>query len=371
MSETASSESTQDTGRKHKPGRVNGRNSQYRSGEHRIPRRLLLQIHTIVKEHRDKAAHKDKKVGNVTQERRMQTILGFFSDLMYLGYKIESVHNLGQKHLIAVFNFLEEQGQSPSSIQNKISVMRIFCGWIDKPGMVMRSDKYVKDPLSAKRSTVAREDKSWVGNDLDPMKVLDDVRAMGEETVAVWLEQCWVFGIRIRESVMLRPGVGNEGDALYVREGTKGGRARFIPIENELQRAVLVKAQAIADKKTGMLGGRGKSVEQKIRHIYYILREKLGITLADEGATVHGLRHQYMHQSYKNLTGQEPPIRGGDEARVDPDQLHLAKQKLMERAGHTRTGIGGAYYGSGRGVKLSAGDDAKGEKGEPANDGTP
>ncbi|MDH2915300.1 MAG: integrase domain-containing protein [Gallionella sp.] len=329
-----------------KQGRVDGKNSEYRSGSHRIHKKLLNEIHRVLQENRDKAAHKDKKVGNVTQERRMQTVLGFFSDLMFLRYRIESVHSLSQKHLVAVFNFLEEQGQSPSTIQNKISVMRVFCEWIGKPGMVMGSDKYVKDRASVRRSTVAQEDKSWVGQGLDPLKVLSDIRALGEETVAVWLEQCWAYGLRIQESVLMRPGVGNEGDALYVREGTKGGRSRFVPIENDVQRAVLEKAQAIADKKTGQLGGRGKSAEQKIQHFYYVIRDKLGITLADEGVTTHGLRHQYMHQSYKSLTGQEPPIRGGDASKVDPDELHLAKQKLMERAGHTRESVGTAYYGS-------------------------
>lgn len=330
-----------------KPGRVDGKNSPYRSGSHRIPKRLLYEIHTILKENRSKPANKEGKVGCVTMERRKQTVLGFFSDLMFLKYKIETVQNLKQKHFIAVFNFLEEQGQSPSTIQNKISVMRIFCEWLGKSGMVMNSDKYVKDKASVRRSGVAREDKSWAGHGVDPMKVLEDVRAMDEETVAVWLEQCWTFGVRIKESVMLRPCVGNEGDALYIREGTKGGRSRFVPIENELQRAVLMKAQAVSDKKTGMLGKRGESVEQKIQHIYYVLR-KLGITLAEEGVSAHGLRHQYMHESYRLLTGQEPPIRGGDASIIDVNELHLAKQKLMERAGHTRVTIGAAYYGSER-----------------------
>ena len=328
-----------------KPGRIEGHNSEYRSGAYRIHRKLLHQLHVVINANRDKAATKEKKVGNVTQEKRKQVILGFFSDLLYLGYKIQTPSAISQKHLVAVFNLLESQGQSPSTIQNKISTMRIFCEWIGKPGMVMSSDKYVLDKTSVRRTGVVQEDKSWVGNGVDPIEVLAKIRAIKEETVAVWLEQCWAFGMRLRESVMLRPAVGNEGDALYVREGTKGGRARFVPIENELQAAVLAKAQEIADKKTGMLGGRGKTVEQKLRHFYYVM-EKLGITLAEEGVTAHGLRHQYMHAAYKGMTRQEPPIRGGDESLIDPAALHLAKQKLMERAGHTRVSIGPAYYGS-------------------------
>ncbi|HCI53641.1 MAG TPA: hypothetical protein DE312_10070 [Gallionella sp.] len=50
----------------------------------------------------------------------------------------------------------------------------------------------------------------------------------------------------------------------------------------------------------------------------------------------------------------EPPVRGGDLSILDKDELHLASQKLMERAGHSRVSIGSAYYGSRWAVKIQA-----------------
>src|ERR1035437_9642384 len=151
-----------DAVKKDKPGRVNGKNSRHKT-EQRIPKSCANEIELVLQEHRDKAAHKEKKVGQGTQDKRATVINGFFSDLFSLGYKIDSIHNLREKHLVAVFNFLEAEKQSPSTIQNKISIMRVFCEWIGKNGMVRDSTRYVKDKASVRRSMVVKEDKSWEG----------------------------------------------------------------------------------------------------------------------------------------------------------------------------------------------------------------
>jgi integrase len=329
-----------------KPGRVNGKNSAYRSGEHHIPKRCNNQIVMVLKANRDKAAHKEKTVGASTQDKRETVIFGFFGLLFYLKFKIESIYHLKQKHLIAVFNFLEEQGQSPSTIQNKISIMRVFCEWIGKNGMVLDSRKYVKDKSSVRRSLVAREDKSWEGQGIEFLSKLSEVAQM-DATVAINLELSLAFGLRVKESIMLRPGAEQSDDFLWVREGTKGGRPRVIRIENDIQRDVLKRASSIADKKSGFLGNRYKTYEQKRRRFYYVL-EVCGITLREEQITAHGLRHQYMQKRFKDLLGIDAPVKGGNLGLVDKDELHVTSQKIMEEAGHTRVDIGSAYYGSRR-----------------------
>jgi integrase len=333
---------------KGKPGRVDGKNSNYSSGGAFIYKKVKYEIESVLLENRDKGATKDKKVGNETQEKRTTVVRGFFSDLFKLGYKIESVHNLKEKHLLAVFHHLEEMGQSPSTIQNKISIMRLFCEWIGKNGMVRDSTRYVKDKASVKRSTVVREDKSWVGNDVCVLDKIAEV-AQVDLKIALRLELCLAFGLRVREAMSLRPALATEGNfkgaGVHVRDGTKGGRSRVVPIENEVQLDVLERAIAVSDKTSGFLNSAGKDGESRLWHFYYVVK-KCGLTMADEGVTAHGLRHQYMHESFKHLLGIEPPVRGGDLSILDKDELHLASQKLMERAGHSRVTIGSAYYGS-------------------------
>lgn len=328
------------------PGRVGGKNSTYRSGEFQIPKRCKNEIMMLLKANRDQAAHKKKKVGASTQDKRETVILGFFSDMFRLGFHIKSIYNLKQKHLIAVFNHLEKKGQSPSTIQNKISIMRVFCNWLGKNGMVIESSNYVKNKASVRRSMVAKEDKSWDGHGVDVLTKLPEI-AKKDEVVALELELCWAFGLRVKEAIMLRPAVAHSGDFLWVREGTKGDRTRVVPVKNDAQRDVLERAKAVADKKSGFIGPRGKTYEQKRRHFYYIL-ESFGITLREEEITAHGLRHQYLHKGFKDRLGIDAPVKGGDLSLVDEDELQVASQQLMEEAGHTRVAIGASYYGSRR-----------------------
>lgn len=329
-----------------KPGRLDGKNSEYRSGGHRIPTRCNHEIHMVLKEHRSDAAHTDKQVGTGTKDKRETVITGFFSDLFHLGYKIESIHSLKQKHLVAVFQFLEEQGQAPSTIQNKISIMRVFCAWIGKGGMVGDSTNYVKNKESVRRSMVCTEDKSWVGKGVDVTAKLAEIKEV-DKSVGQWLELNSAFGLRVKESVLLKASVAHEGDHLFVRDGTKGDRSRVVPIENDIQKDVLTRAKEASDLKTGLLGVRGKTLAQKKNRFYYVLR-KCKITLKDSGVTAHGLRHQYMQESFERLLGAKAPVKGGDMNSVDKAELHVASQKLVERAGHSRVTIGASYYGSRR-----------------------
>lgn len=329
-----------------KPGRVGGKNSEYRSGNNFIHKKLKNEIEEVLQKHRDRAAHKDKIVGAGTQEKRETVIRGFFSDLLSLGYKIESVENLKQKHLNAVFRMLEEKRQSPATIQNKISIMRVFCEWIGKKGMVRDSSLYVKDTRSVRRSMVATEDKSWDGKGINVLEKLPEI-AKKDKWVAICLELCWAFGLRKQESVMFRPSVSHEGNFISVRDGTKGDRPRFVPIENDVQRDVLKRAQLMADGKNDFLGKRGKTPKQKINRFNYVM-SCCGLTLSEKGVTAHGLRHQYMQESFERLTGVKAPVKGGDLNNVDKRVFHLVSQKMMERAGHTRVSIGAAYYGSRR-----------------------
>ena len=163
---------------KPKPGRIDGKNSSYKSGATRVLPRCRNEIEKVLQENKDLAAIKDKKVSQGSQDKRRTVIHGFFSDLFYLGYKIESIYSLKDKHLVAVFKFLEEQKQSPSTIQNKISIMRTFCNWIGKTDMVKDSKEYVKDKASVTRSMVVKEDKSWVGKGVDVFAKLKEVALM-------------------------------------------------------------------------------------------------------------------------------------------------------------------------------------------------
>ena len=86
-----------------------------------------------------------------------------FKELRALNYKLEDVRHFKERHLMVLAQAWEAKGLSASTIQNRISVFRTFAEWIGKPGMILSSENYVKNPESVTRHCVAQWDKTWSG----------------------------------------------------------------------------------------------------------------------------------------------------------------------------------------------------------------
>jgi integrase len=79
------------------------------------------------------------------------------------------------------------------------------------------------------------------------------------------------------------------------------------------------------------------------QHYYYVVRS-CGIS-REEGITSHGLRHEYLQNLYREQTGLEPPVRGGDPEQIPVDLEKAARQEVAEQAGHSRVAITSHYLG--------------------------
>jgi Integrase len=104
----------------------------------------------------------------------------------------------------------EKQKLSTSTIQTRFSVIRVFCSWIGKVGMVRKTKCYFPNPALVKRSYIAKVDKSWTGNQIDFEVVLEKVKAM-DPYVAIALEGMLLFGFRRKEAVMFTPHTSDQG----------------------------------------------------------------------------------------------------------------------------------------------------------------
>lgn len=146
---------------------------------------------------------------------------------------------------------------------------------------------------------------------------------------------------------MMRPAESIRGNWLSVKRGTKGGRARLVPIETQDQRSVLAWALEIASRsKEGlMLHKKGITLDQAMSHFEWIMR-KNDLTRKGQGKTAHGLRHQFANDQYEFKTKKASPVRGG--GQVEPELLVGAQKEISEMLGHSRTSITSAYTGNHR-----------------------
>lgn len=297
-----------------------------------------------------------KTVSHKTRQERAQFLRRFFRDLHEkAGFKqVPDPRNLGQKHLRAMVRVWQDEHLKPATIQTYLSFLRGLAMWMGKHGFVREPAYYGLDVAEYQRHEYAQRDKSWSAQNVDVDALVDRVVAY-DRHVGASLRLVRAFGLRRKESVLFRPyqsvvpfsdtGLPPEEQAAerYARIHGKGGRVRYVPIDNPSRRAAIAFAQEVASSHDAHLGDPAHDLKRNLRRFDNVLR-KFGIAGAQLGITAHGLRHEALIDHYESLTGGPPPVRGGSTPSQNVDVA--ARQAVARLAGHARSRSAGAYLGS-------------------------
>lgn len=292
------------------------------------------------------ATGRKRTVGIKTEEIYVVQMKVMVRQLSDLNMPLQNLGEFSPRHVAALTRHYESAGLSASSLQKKNTVLRRFGTWIGKPDMTPRLRDLVTDPNRAMRSYSALASKAWSANGVDPEAIFKKMDL--ECSVAgLQLRIQHAFGLRPREVVMLKPLVADQGKNLFVTDGTKGGRARMVPIDTPRKRELLEQAKEVARRNTrGVLSAKPSQPLRAALKRYYYLAERVGLTKAKLGVTLHGLRHEFAGELFKQITGVEAPVNGG---RIDdPSLVRRAMQITSEQLGHGRKDAGAAYLGSQR-----------------------
>lgn len=326
---------------------------------------LELLIELFNKEHTALA----KTVSFKTREARATFLRRFLRDLQHkAGYpKLPDPRNLTEQHIHAVAAVWRREGLDIGTVQTYFSFLRGLALWIGKPGMVKRAATY---GWPERRRETAQHDKSWSGQGIDVEAVLKDVHAI-DERVGVTLELMRAFALRCKEAVMFKPHMHvvpfsatglprREREAahyLRIKDGSKGGRLRFVPVSTPLRKTALSHAMTMCTTQGESVSGSTRTLKQALRRFNYVM-ERAGITHKALGVTSHGLRHEELNDVYEVLSGKPSPVRGG--GRPDSEVERTARQAVANLAGHSRQASSGAYLGAIRFRRpVSPGEDKK------------
>lgn len=292
------------------------------------------------------------------KERRMH-IRASVAQLWVLGYRILKLASLSPKHIQALMTYWEKEGRSAEFLHNRLSALRTLAGWLGKRNVVLDMEDYFPRERT-QRHAATRVNLSWSANGVDPLKMIEFARKI-DERLAVMLSLQHFFGLRVKESMEIRPGNAliDGGRAIEVFEGTKGGKPRQVPIRNEAQREAFEWACRVATE------GRIKRLRWpdctwlQAQGRFYGFMRRLMITKDQLGVTPHGLRHGNLQRLYREESGFLSPIEvaasnvyGTAVAMPIPPlgltrEIHLQACRTVSReAGHVRTGIGASYFAS-------------------------
>lgn len=325
---------------------INFRTLLQRSG---LPRRLTEELEKLFHKFLSQAHSKTRVTANAisikTQERRLLSLIAGFKELRRDGFAIETPWNISSKHIRHLVNvWVIKNKQSPGTVENKLTYWRTLAAWMGKHQLVGTVDDYITRPDGYRRYYVAQRDKSWEAANVN----VDEVIARLTHTdrwVALQVELQSAFGLRAQESMLLRPfQCLRVSGHLHVCDGTKGGRARVVPIDAEWQYDLLIRAAQMANPRTGSMIPETHTLKQWYRHFYKVLGAE-GVSLKGLGVTVHGLRHAYLQRMYEQVTGVPAPIKRPDH-KPDPQLHQLAMEKIVAAAGHGLATKASAYISS-------------------------
>ena len=312
----------------------------------------------LLAKHNHRHAVKGKIVSDDTMSDRGNFLFNFFRRLREnTGFGRIDPRELGARHVSAMVKIWVAEGKTTNTIHVYLCYLRVFAEWIKKPGMVRTASTYVgKDSPHAHRSQIAMKDHSWEARGVEVAATIAKVAAL-DSWVGMQLELCWHFGMRTKEARFFRP---NEAirdreharlsdarlfaDATHfvrLRQGTKGGRVRDVPILTDAQRELICRIQRSVPKG-GFVGVQHHSPEQSRNRFYWVLR-RAGVTKRELGVFAHGLRHGYANDLYEAKSGRPSPVRGGGQKHDDDVE---ARQAVARALGHGRPGVTGYYIGA-------------------------
>ena len=298
----------------------------------------------------------EKTVSHKTRQERAQFLRRFFRDLK-LKAKFKTVpdpRNLGQKHLHAMVQIWQQEHLAPATIQTYLSFLRGLAMWLGKHGFVRKPNQYGLSLKEYQRHEYAQRDKSWSAQGIDADAVLAEVHKF-DVHVGASLRLMQAMGLRRKESVQFRPfehvmpfsqtglPLDQQQADQYAWVKGKGGRVRWIALDNLERLAALEFAQSVVVSRDAHMGDPTKTLKRNLRRLDYTLK-KFGITLRQHGATGHGLRHEVLNDAYEEITGVPSPVRGG--TMVDPAVDRAARRAVARLAGHARIRSAGAYCGA-------------------------
>jgi site-specific recombinase XerD len=266
-----------------------------------------------------------------TQDDRERTLNSFANRMAEMGLTKLTLRGIKPKHIEAFVQHIQEKGLTTGTIKKQMGHLRWMTDKIGKKNiMAPTNDVYG----IAQRTYVTNESKARELTARELSKVTDKYSALSLQLQAA-------FGLRREESLKIRPEKADRGDRLVLDASwCKGGRERAIPIRNGEQRTLLNAAKEFA--KGGSLIPADKSYKEHLRQ-FRTQCDRAGIS------KVHGHRHQYAQQRYRELTGRACPACGG----LTSKQL-TAEQKLIDRQarliistelGHGREQITAVYLG--------------------------
>ena len=279
-----------------------------------------------------KLTFRHRENGYNTQRARRVIVKMMAHQLGNMGFRQLKAKNLKEKHALALIERWRNEGLSAGTLKNRMGVLRWVYEKVNKSWMLAKrnADYGIANRQYQTNVSKARE------------VALENLERIKSEHVRLSVEMQRAFGLRREEAMKIRVAWADRGTHLKLEGSwTKGGRERTIPIRTEAQEKLLDRVKALTG--SGSLIPAGSTY---VKHMKLYENQ----TAAAGLEKLHGLRHAYAQERYKEITGWAAPVAGGPSSAElikagKRDEDRAARMEISRELGHGREQITVVYCG--------------------------
>jgi hypothetical protein len=279
-----------------------------------------------------------------------------FSEWEMQTYGVKDLRWISKEHLEA---YAIHMADTVKKGQLEVSTAHNYISAVNRVMQIARADKQVHVKASEyldNRTSICTVNKAFTQVEIDKINQIPIISSYTEnqKLIGHLTDQ---FGLRFKECCLLNIKqviytAINEG-RIRVELGTKGGRARYVPVRTYSQIIYLQKAVQLQGKGRSLIPVTMNYREWKDK--MYKLAEKADIR------GWHGGRHAYAQRRYYELTGVQCPVvvgiqHGSHHIHYIASQLNISFQAAKEKdkrvrkivakeLGHRRIDITDKYLG--------------------------
>jgi site-specific recombinase XerC len=174
------------------------------------------------------AANRENAFG--TQHSRAAALMGV-ARMLHEKFGLQKWENLGQKHIQYVTERLKGEDTGHRSIVGKLSHLRWLVRKSGKANLVPRSN--------AELGVEPGPRKTRAGKTVSDAQLQAILAGLDDPRLRMAVQLGRYLGMRCREAMLFRPGRDFDGERVWLKRGTKGGRPRYLWLHNAKQREVI------------------------------------------------------------------------------------------------------------------------------------
>lgn len=268
-----------------------------------------------------------------TQQSRLETFKIIANESKEVGYRRITLDSLSKEKCIRAYvDHWKQKGLSPATIKNRLSHVR-WCA----------SKKNNKSRVPSNQK-LEIENRVYIANVSKACRLEQKhLDLINNQFIKDTLRLQAAFGLRREEAIKFNPFYADKGDKIKLKAPwCKGGLSREIPINTKEQRTLLDELKERYGNNS--LIPADKTYKQQ-KDTYKNIVPKIG--LEKKG---HGLRHQYIQDRYKELSGNNCPVNGGKHQKEmtskEREKDREVRLRISKETGHSREQITSTYLGS-------------------------